>query len=177
MPYAVTHVIIAIIIIDIIRHLIIKKTGNKNSFPMYYVFIGGLAGLLPDIDILFEFFIKSDIHRHFTHGIIFPLIFAVIGLFFLYHENKNKYKHVHKGKIKWSLLFFIIAAGISIHIFLDWAIEGYIYPFWPFSNAFYGLNPFPSSFYSNRIVPAIDAIIFLAWLWHEEHSRKINDFF
>ena len=49
MPQAVTHVLIPIILLSIFRHIYQKKTGKK--FHLQYVLIGGLAGVIPDIDI------------------------------------------------------------------------------------------------------------------------------
>ena len=48
MPQAVVHVLFAIIALDLVRDYLIK---DKKKFPLHYVFIGGVAGLLPDIDI------------------------------------------------------------------------------------------------------------------------------
>ena len=47
MPYAVAHVILTIVIADIYRDYFAKK-----RFPMVYVLIAGIAGLIPDADIL-----------------------------------------------------------------------------------------------------------------------------
>ena len=46
MPYAVAHVILTIVIADIYRDYFAKK-----RFPMIYVLIVGIAGLIPDLDI------------------------------------------------------------------------------------------------------------------------------
>ena len=46
MPYAVAHTILTIVMADIYRDYITKK-----KFPMIYVFIAGIAGLIPDLDI------------------------------------------------------------------------------------------------------------------------------
>jgi len=48
MPLAVTHFVIVVIIFTLFRDSFIK---NKKDFPIHYVFIAGLATLLPDIDI------------------------------------------------------------------------------------------------------------------------------
>ena len=53
MPYAVTHVIFALVIADVIRDYVVR---DKKKFPLHYVLIAGIAGLLPDIDILFDWF-------------------------------------------------------------------------------------------------------------------------
>ena len=111
MPLAVTHVLLTIIVIDIFRDYIIKK---KKLIPLKYIFIGGVAGILPDIDIavfwLLSFF-KPAIewfHGTFTHIFLIPLVILVASLI-AYKYNKK--------------------VGIS--------------PFWPFFNtAFKGLSTF-----------------------------------
>ena len=47
MALAVTHVILTIVILDLFRHYVFKK----SKFPRYWLVIGGIAGLFPDIDI------------------------------------------------------------------------------------------------------------------------------
>ena len=53
MPYAVTHVLVAIILAEIIRDYIVK---DKKKFPLHYILIAGIAGLLPDVDVVFDIF-------------------------------------------------------------------------------------------------------------------------
>ena len=48
MPFAVTHVISSIILVDLYRDYVAK---HKKYFTLHTVFIAGLAGLLPDIDL------------------------------------------------------------------------------------------------------------------------------
>jgi len=50
MPQAVTHILIVLIIASLIRDFYIKKK-DKRKFPLHYVLITGLAGLISDIDI------------------------------------------------------------------------------------------------------------------------------
>ncbi len=50
MPQAVTHVLIALIIGSFVRDFYIKKK-DKKKFPLHYILILGVAGLLPDIDV------------------------------------------------------------------------------------------------------------------------------
>ena len=47
MPFAATHVLLTIIVIDPYRDYICK---NKSLFSLHTVLIGGIAGLLPDIE-------------------------------------------------------------------------------------------------------------------------------
>ena len=84
MPQAVTHVLVPIILLSIFRHIYTKKTGKK--FPMQYVLIGGIAGIIPDLDIpiywVMHYFNYNfeQIHRTISHTIFIPLIFETSSL-------------------------------------------------------------------------------------------------
>ena len=47
MPQAAAHILITIILIALIRDFYIRK---KKKFPLHYVLIAGLGGILPDLD-------------------------------------------------------------------------------------------------------------------------------
>lgn len=168
MPHAVTHVLIAIIIFDLYRDYFIK---DKRKMPLNFVFIGGVAGLLPDIDILLFWILNNFLgvpvewfHRGFTHTVFFPLIF--LGIASMFYKLK---KH------KLSTVFSVISIGITIHILLDMLLSGGVTPFFPF----WGFT-FEWGLFANTQLPAfwagLDAIILLAWLYHEERKHKITDF-
>ena len=76
MPQAVTHFLVVVILLELYREFFVKK---KKSFPVHYVFIGGLAGLLPDLDIAVYYalsffgFTIQEVHRTFSHNLFFPL--------------------------------------------------------------------------------------------------------
>ncbi|MFK8059936.1 MAG: metal-dependent hydrolase [Polaribacter sp.] len=75
-----------------------KKIGNK---AMLY---GAIAGTIPDFDIFSSFFTDTvtalEIHRGFTHSILFSVIFAPILAFII-----TKYE-AYKNVKDWSWLFF-----------------------------------------------------------------------
>ena len=86
MPQAVVHVLFAIIALDLIRDHVLK---DKRKIPLHYVFIGGVAGLLPDIDVPLFWVLKNFLgfevpwfHRIFTHTFLFILIFLAIALIY-----------------------------------------------------------------------------------------------
>lgn len=167
MPQAVVHVLFAIIVLDLIRDHLIK---DKHKLSLHYIFISGIAGLLPDIDIplfwLLKNFLGLDVpwfHRIFTHTFLFIGLFVAIA-FVLFDLSK-----------KWSRIFGIVAFGIAFHIFLDWLLVGTIAPFYPLSYATYGLNLIGRT---NLPLAAegLEAIVLLGWLWHEEKTHKISDF-
>ena len=167
MPQAVVHVLFTIIVLDLFRDHFLK---NKKSLPLHYVFIGGIAGLLPDIDIPLFWLLKNllgfDVpwfHRIFTHTFLFVLIFLALSLIYF---GLNK---------KASKLFAVTTFGAAFHIFLDWLLVGGIAPFYPFSYADYGLNligrtKLPAA------VEGLESIVLLWWLWHEEKTHKVSDF-
>lgn len=168
MPFSVTHVLLAIILVDLYRDYFAK---HKKYFTLHTLFIAGLAGLLPDIDIplnwilnLFEF---SMIHRGITHTLLFGLIF-LIPAFILWRQKKNNL----------AMYFFVVSFGILLHISLDYFFSsdyrGSMMLFYPISNATYALNLLQNV--SLEFFAAIDAILLLAWLWHEEIKHKISDF-
>ena len=167
MPQAVVHVLFTIVLLDLFRDHFLK---NKRKLPLHYIFIGGIAGLLPDIDVplfwLLDNFLGFNVpwfHRMFTHTILFILIFLAIALIYLDFNKKA------------SILFFVIAFGVAFHIFLDWLLVGGIAPFYPFLDAIYGLDLIARTKLPLAI-EGLEAIVLLAWLWHEEKTHKIRDF-
>jgi len=169
MPLAVTHVLIALIVADIIRDYIIKV---PRKFPLHYVLIAGIAGMLPDIDILFDWFSTGDpIHRLFTHTLILPILFLLLAL-----TTKNtKVKFLTKHKLRLNVVFYMIALGTFIHLILDGLLSGIIFPFFPFSTYSFGLDLIGKTPWPN-LLAGIDAILLIAWLIHEEIRHKISDF-
>ncbi len=167
MPQAVMHVLLAIIVLDLFRDYIVK---DKKEIPLYFIFIGGVAGLLPDIDIPLYWLINNIMgihvewfHRTFSHSIFFPLIFLVLSLI-IYKFNK-----------KYSLLSAIVSFGITFHLLLDFLVQGFIMPMYPITMNIAGLN-LVEQLGLRGIVPGLDAIILILWLWHEERKHKISDF-
>ncbi|MCH8067371.1 MAG: metal-dependent hydrolase [Nanoarchaeota archaeon] len=168
MPFAVTHVLASIILVDLYRDYFAK---HKKYFTLHTIFIAGFAGLLPDIDIPLNWFLNifglSIAHRAFTHTPFFALIF-LIPAFILWHKKKHKE----------AMYFFVICFAIFLHILLDYLfVSDYtsgIMFFYPLSNTIYGLNLLQNV--TPKFFAGIDAIILLAWLWHEEIKHKISDF-
>ena len=98
-----------------------KKIGNK---AMLY---GAIAGTIPDLDIFSSYFTDTvsalEIHRGFTHSILFSIIFALLcgWLVSRYETYKN-----FKG---WSWLFFW---GFITHSILDAHTSWGTQLFWPY---------------------------------------------
>ena len=174
MPLAVTHVLVPMIILDLFRDNVMKGK-IKKVITNRFVFLAGIAGLLPDLDMplfsileLLGYQIESAIgHRLFLHNIWIPLSF--LGFFALMHVLKRE---------KFGKVFLILAFGFSLHLILDGIIIGYIMPLFPLSMVEVGLN-------LSKLVPlnpttamvSLDALLLLFWLWHEEMEHKIRDHF
>ncbi len=174
MPLAVTHVLVPIILLDFFRDRVMKGK-IKKIITNRFIFLAGVAGLLPDLDLplftmldLLGFQVGGNIgHRLFFHNIWIPLSF--LGFFALMHVLKQK---------NFSKVFLILAFGFSIHVILDATIIGYVMPLFPLSTVEVGLN-------LSGLIPingltlmvSLDALLLLFWLWHEEMGHKIKDYF
>lgn len=100
-----------------------KKVGNK---AMLY---GAIAGTIPDLDILVHFFADTvttiELHRGFSHSIVFSILFAPI-FGFLISKLERKSGATWKD---WSLLMFW---GLFTHPILDAFTTWGTQLFWPF---------------------------------------------
>lgn len=100
-----------------------KKIGNK---AMLY---GAIAGTIPDLDTFASHFTDTvtalQIHRGFTHSIIFSLLFApVFGKIVSLYDKSVSWK-------SWSWLFFF---GLITHPMLDAFTTWGTQFFWPSAN-------------------------------------------
>ncbi len=178
MPQAVTHVLASAIVASIIRDK--KEKKDKKKFPLHYVLIAGIGGLLPDIDVIafwglyFLGFTNEEVHRSFTHTIFIPLLF--LALYFIF--AKIKIKELGRHKLRLNIIFLMFALGSFIHILLDATLAGKIMPFFPLSKYSFGLNlagylPLPL----NEIaMPCLDAALLIVWIVYLEVKHKISDF-
>ena len=106
-----------------------QSFANKNNI-FKIGFIGFLAGLTPDLDVLIKSstdpILSLEYHRQFTHSLIFipfgSLIFAV--LIFPLVKNSLSFKTV----------YFASLLGYSTHGLLDACTSYGTQLFWPFSN-------------------------------------------
>lgn len=177
MPHAVTHVLIAIILLEVYRDYRVK---NKKAFPLHYVLIGGLAGLLPDLDIVayyllyFFGFTLQELHRTFSHNLFVPLVFVLLSVVSYGFKNKKLGEH----HLKLRNIFLVIAFGSFVHLSLDALVIGGIVPFYPLSNFSIGLNliKFVPVAWQESFIPAIDAALLILWLISLEVRHKISSF-
>jgi len=177
MPQAVSHVLIPIILLSLFRDYFVK---DKRNFPLHYVLIGGIAGLIPDLDVVAYYILSffgisfDSVHRVFSHNIFVVLFFILVGLLFYNYKNAELGKH----KLKLSMIFFVIAFGVLIHLLLDFLIAGSITLFYPFSYSRLGINLinfFPIGWH-DTIIQFVEAVLLVAWLVYIEIKHKISDF-
>ena len=164
MPFAVTHVLASILLIDLFRKIVLKK----KDFPLYLVLIGGVAGLLPDIDFivfwileLFTSLDTSTVHSTYTHSLVIPLVLLLIAVALW------KYK-------KAAHVFLVTSAGYTIHLLLD-ALFAKKPLFFPFSSTGLGLTLVPSSMLTT-VYMSIDAVLLVTWLIYEWKTKNIKDY-
>ncbi|MFH1972715.1 MAG: metal-dependent hydrolase [archaeon] len=165
MPNAVTHILIPLILLSFARHHIFKR----KNFPLYLVLIGGIAGLLPDIDVLFYwitsgFTAYGEVHRLFTHNFVIGMGIFLIGLILLKYKDKI-------GKI-----FMVVGFGWVIHVLLDAIFSGIVYPFYPIWNIPFGLNLLSATIFSGTVYAGIDAILLVLWLVYEYWQHNIKEY-
>ncbi len=178
MPNAVTHFLIPTILVAIFRDFYLKKR-DKRMFPLHYVLIAGLGGLLMDTDYIIYYIVKFlgfdfPSHRIFFHNLFFPLLFLALGLLFIGVKNAELGKH----KLKLSTIFFIICFASLTHLALDAIVIGKIVPFYPFSMYAFGLDLVKKlpEILQGSIIPIIDAVLLAGWMIWIEVRHKISDF-
>ena len=179
MPYAVTHFLIPAILIALFRDFYLRKR-DRGNFPLHYVLIGGLAGLIPDLDIAVYYFLSffgvaiDSVHRTFSHTLLLPLLFLILGFVFVGVRNRELGRH----KLRLSTIFFVLAFGILVHLALDALFAGGVMIFYPlssFSIGFELVKALPLQF-QGTIIPVIDAVLLIFWMIYLEVKHKISDF-
>ncbi len=179
MPQAIIHVLVPIILLSIFRHIYYKKT--KKRFPLQYVLIGGLAGIIPDLDIpifwvMYYFgYTMEQIHRTFLHTLFIPVIFLVLAFISKYAISKR----VGRNKLSIPIILTLLAFGSLMHLILDATLAGYIMPFYPLSDIVIGTG-FPFTVFPEHmaifLLATLDGVIFILWVLYLEIKHKISDF-
>ncbi len=115
-----------------------RKVGNKA------LLYGAIAGTIPDLDIIANFFTDTitaiELHRGFSHSIVFSLLFApILGWLVNKVERKN-----NLGWRPWAILFFW---GLFTHPLLDAFTTWGTQLFWPLDtrlafNSIFVIDPF-----------------------------------
>lgn len=190
MPLAVTHVLVPIILLELVRDN--WKKASK-FFSKKHVFLVGLAGLMPDLDVpiyrAIAFLGKSvdvaDIgHRIIFHNLWIPLGF--FGFFILFYYFLPKFWELNKNKTKklksFGKVFLVLFLGWTIHLILDAVLTGHVMPFYPLNDYLVDWNlvrqiESVTGIAGLTILVSMDALLLIFWLWHEEMSHRIKDYF
>lgn len=191
MPLAVTHVLVSIVVFEILRD---KSKRMQKLFSSKHVFLVGVASLMPDMDIpIFTALnalgvqIASPIdHRIFFHNVWIPLGFLLFAAFFAFvwpalRGRKNrKYRQHHSTEF--AKVFLLLAAGWLFHLALDAVLTGEVMPLYPISD--YLLNWNLIGMFADAtgvpqltVLVSLDALLLLFWMWHEQFTHRIRDYF
>jgi membrane-bound metal-dependent hydrolase YbcI (DUF457 family) len=101
-----------------------KALRTKLNIPILLV-----LSILPDVDIIYDFFMGTEIHRGPTHSIVVAVL-AFIPIFIIYRKKAIPY----------------FLALISHPLIGDFFIGGKLQLFWPLSSNQYGLHESGSYF-------------------------------
>lgn len=182
MPQAVTHILIPLLVVSFWRDYVLSR-NKKAHFPLHYVFIAGIAGGLPDIDIALSLLLQLGgvenwwIHKTFTHSLLFPLCFLVLAFILRNAHAQARICNIGRHKLKLSMISLMIAMGVFLHIILDALAGEYAYFWYPFSMTDFGVNLFalvPLEWSTTAAL--IDGILLIFWLAYLEFKHKISDF-
>lgn len=181
MPQAVTHILVPIFLLAIFRDLYIRRR-EKKRFPLHYVLIAGIGGVLPDIDIIISFILNifgndAWIHKTFTHSIFFPLSLFVLFLVLSPLNAKARICNLGRHKLRLGLIFLSLSFGTLIHLILDTIFGDKSYLLYPFTQADFGLNIISYLPYNwSLLMATLDGILLVLWIVYLEAKHKISDF-
>ena len=96
------------------------------------VIIGGIAGILPDLDVLIRSssdpLLFLEFHRHFTHSLFFIPIGGLICSLLLYPLLGKRWKLSYRQTLLWCMI------GFATHGLLDGCTSYGTQLLWPFTN-------------------------------------------
>jgi len=100
-----------------------KKVGNKA------LFWGAVAGTIPDLDVLTKYFVDDpirviELHRGFSHSILFCVLFAPIFGFLIHKINRD-------SNTIWKNWVWLMFWGLVTHPILDSFTTWGTQFFWP----------------------------------------------
>jgi len=99
--------------------LISKKKLSRLAWGLLL-----LGGILPDIDLILDWIIGTEIHRSITHSLFFMILVpAVLYLIF----------KLLKTKVKAGQITMLLGAGIAMHIILDMFFWPGVVLLWPYN--------------------------------------------
>lgn len=178
MPLAVTHILVPLILLALFKDRYDKN--HKNKFSLHYVLIAGLAGILPDLDVVAFWILSSfgftfeQVHKTFLHSLFIPTIFLILFVAF----KRIKIKELGRHKLRINLIFLMISIGSFIHLILDALFGEPFSMLYPINNFVFGVNLIgylPQALRS-LAMPSLDAALLIIWLIYLELKHKISDF-
>ncbi|MEK6843871.1 MAG: metal-dependent hydrolase [Nanoarchaeota archaeon] len=177
MPLAVTHILVPLILMALIRDFYFK---NKKKFSLRYVLIAGISGVIPDLDIaafwvLYFFgFTFEQVHKTVLHSLLIPILFF---LFFIIFKKLNL-SGIGRHKLKLNLIFLMMAFGSFTHLILDAIFGELIMPFWPLNNSTLGMDiiTYLPKELQWMALPMLDGLLLIIWLIYLEFKHRISDF-
>ena len=180
MPFAVTHILVPLLLAAIIRDFLLKK----KKFSMHYVLIAGLGGILPDIDVAFFWilyffgFTFEQVHKTFLHSIFIPVLFFIFYLALKNINIKAKICNIGRHELKLSIIFLMLAFGSFTHIALDGIFGESFQALYPASDKLVGINLVSYLPYELQglALPSLDAFLLLIWIVYLEVRHRISDF-
>lgn len=115
MSFGFTHLIAAWFSGKGYEFLTRKKISQKTWFFLL------LGGILPDIDFLLDWTLRTELHRTFTHSLFFVVLAPLlVYVFFSLLKSKK------------SLSFmYALAVGITTHLMMDMFFSAGVPLFWP----------------------------------------------
>jgi len=191
MVLAATHILVPIIVFESLRD---RFKQLAKLFSPKHTFLVGVAGLMPDMDVplfaaleRFGALSGSPIgHRVIFHNVWIPLGFLLFAAFFAYvwpslrHRRDKKYKQ--GSSLAFAKVFLLLAAGWLFHLTLDAVLTGEVMPFYPLSDYLLNWNLVGTIASTTKIpdltlLVSMDALLLFFWLWHEEFTHRIRDYF
>lgn len=158
MPFAVTHALVPVILLDFLRG---KVGWLKNNATKKRLVLCGVFGVMPDIDVLITIIVNLvysanvDLHRTFTHMLFAPLLVFLAAL----------------PAKKWRASILFACFGWLSHILLDFFVVGKVPLLYPLILAPIGFNFLTEgirSYVHSAIFIGLDIAVLLFWVWYKK---------
>lgn len=120
MALPAAHILLPMIVLETYR-----RYFAKQKFSFFYTFLAGIAGALPDVDVLISMVVTQfggtyvNYHRSITHSLIVPLLIFLLCISFAVCARWSMERRLKK-RFHFLALFFLIGGfGILSHASLD----------------------------------------------------------
>jgi membrane-bound metal-dependent hydrolase YbcI (DUF457 family) len=153
MPFAFTHMVTAWLLGKGYEQV----SQKKLSHIMWFLLLFG--SILPDSDFIADWFLGTQVHRTFTHSILFLVVVGVLAFLFFFKQNERKQ------------LAVVISVGILTHLLLDSIFIPGIPWFWPLGTWYSLPISQPISHLNFAIMDMGLGTTWLFFLWWKEKIR------